>query len=234
MKWGYNVIIICSAFSLIKHDWWKNVVCLTTVMRTDRCVAVIWEGPESSCAACGLLWRYFIGTAMVVPEPLDRPCMLIPLAQIKPEEGESTVEINCYAFCRTLVWLSVSIARNIQVSMKRYQTHMQNRYKGHVELRQRTYRKAGILRHEHTRNDVHKKYSMYVCMYVRTYVCYVCLFVCMLCYVMLCMYVCMYVCVCIYVYTYACMYVCMCVCMFCLFVCLFVCLYVMLCMYVFF
>jgi len=29
---------------------------------------------ESSYAASGLLWGYFIGTTMVVPEPLDSAC----------------------------------------------------------------------------------------------------------------------------------------------------------------
>jgi len=51
--------------------------------------------------------------------------MLILVAQIKPEEGESTAETNCYAYCRTLVRMRVRIHNNIQVSTKSYQTHIQ-------------------------------------------------------------------------------------------------------------
>ena len=161
---------------------------LTTVMRRDRTVSVIWEGAESSCAACGLLWRYFIGTFTVVPELPDRPCMLILLAQIKPEEGESTVEIVTHyvGHLSDWVWASQTPFRLAGNFTRRTCRTVQNRYKGHVEFRQRTYRKAGILEHEHTINDVYKRY---VCMCV-------------------CMYVCMYVCMCV------CMYVCMCVCMY--------------------
>ena len=100
--------------------------------------------------------------------------MLKLLAQIKSEEGESNAEINCYAFCRTLVSLRVRTKNNIQVSTKRYQMHVQNdteQVHGACGISATYLSDSRYIKHENTRPDVHKKYSlhvsMYVCMYVR-------------------------------------------------------------------